>query len=311
MMTRGRPDRLFEMTDQSADRNALPEQGRTQEISDRFCVLISSSDRGRDIFEIVFQKAETIWCDCNWPRYVGFTSQHPDMYGFKAITAKAPSDWRGEVGDYLDALPDHIDYVLRVDEDALFMSPVDGEKLNAVADLMIRENLVYVSLIPLSRNLPGRIIEYFKHKLDKRPLRRLSFSEPYYSSVGLAIWKRSYLRSLLGQPGTIWEFEHTVTNEPHYAVWERLLDQDQIVIKGRWSRRAARQLARQGVSLDTSTREFQTFGSWLRGIRQKISFEVAGFLSFRIRKKLNRLPGVPKELLGKQIGVVPQETQSQ
>ena len=131
--------------------------------------------------------------------------------------------------------------------------------------------------------------EYFRRKLDKRPLRRLSFSEPYYSSVGLAIWKRSYLRSLLRQPGTIWEFEHIVTNESHYAVWQPILDQDQIVIKGRWNRRAVRQLAREGLSLDNSKREFQTFGSWLRGIRENISFEIAGYTSFRLRKRLNRL----------------------
>lgn len=258
-------------------------------IPDRFCVLVSSSDRGRDIFEIVFQSAEAMWSSCNWPRYVGFTSVHPDMYGFKALAAKVSSDWHGEVGDYLDALPENVDYVLRIDEDALFMSPVDGEKLNRVAELMVRDDLSYVRLMPVTRNLPGRVIEYFRRRLAKYPLRPLSPSEPYYSSVGLAIWKRNYLRSLLRQEGTIWEFEHIVTNKPHYAVWEFILDQDQIVIKGRWSRRAARQLARKGLSLSNSKREFQTSGSWLRGIRERISFEIAGYSSFRIRKRLNRL----------------------
>jgi hypothetical protein len=262
---------------------------QTSNIAGRFCVLVSSSDRGRDIFEIVFQNSEAIWRDCDWPRYVGFTSKHRDMYGFKAITVKTPSDWRGEVGDYLDALPDHIEYVLRIDEDVLFMSPVNGEKLNAIANLMVCEDMPYVRLIPVSRNLPGRMIERLKRRLSKAPLRRLSFSEPYYSSVGLAIWKRSYLRSLLSKPGTIWEFEHTVTNQPHYAVWESILDQDQIVIKGKWSWRSARQLARQGLNLANTKREFQTPAAWLVGIRERISWELAGYSSFRIRKWLNRL----------------------
>jgi len=168
------------------DRTSLLQED-ARDIAGRFCVLVTSSDRGRDIFEIVFQNAETTWRYCNWPRYVGFTSQHPGMYGFTAVAAKVPSDWRGEVGDYLDALPDHIDYVFRIDEDTLFTSPVDGEKLNAIAHLMVREDLSYVSLVPVSRNAPGRLIEYFRRKLDKQPLRRLSFSEPYYSSVALAI----------------------------------------------------------------------------------------------------------------------------
>jgi len=271
-----------------ASSQTSPERNRTRPSAGLFCVLVSSSDRGRDIFEIVFQNAKTIWRACDWPRYVGFTGKHPDMYGFTALSAKAPSDWRGEVGDYLDSPPDHIDYVLRMDEDALFMSPVDGSKLNAIADLMVKEDLSYVSLVPVYRNLSGRIIEYFRRKLNKGPLRPLSFTEPYYSSLALAIWKRSYLRSLLRQPGTIWEFEHIVTNERHYAVWKPVLDQDQIVTKGKWSFRAPRRLARQGLSLANSKREFQTLRSWMREIRERITFQTVGFLSFRIRKRLNR-----------------------
>ena len=75
------------------------EKDQARAAAGRFCVLVSSSDRGCDIFEIVFQNAETIWRDCDWPRYVGFTSKHPDIYGFTAVAAKRPSDWRGELGD--------------------------------------------------------------------------------------------------------------------------------------------------------------------------------------------------------------------
>ena len=265
------------------------ERDRSRPAAGRFCVLVTSSDKGRDIFEIVFQNAETIWHDCDWPRFVGFTSQHPDLYGFKALSAKGPFVWRQAVIDYLDALPEPIEYVLRMDEDALFMSPVDGDKLNAIADLIVREKLAYVSLAPIRRNLPGRAVEYFRRKLDKRPLRAFSPSEPYYSSVELAIWKRSYLRSLLGKEGSIWDFEHTVTDVPHYAVWEQMLDQDQIIVKGKWALRARRQLARQGISLDHSTRGFQSIGGYLRGVRERISFQLAGFLSFRIRRRFNKL----------------------
>src|ERR1700687_4087489 len=224
---------------------AVLEKDRARPSAGRFCVLVTSSDRARDVFEIVFQNAQTIWRDCNWPRFVGFTSKHPDLYGFTTLAAKGPSHWRPGVGDYLDALPNEIEYVLRIDEDALFMSPVDGDKLNAIADLMVRENLSYVSLLPVYRNLPGRIIEYFRRKLHNSPLRPISFSEPYYSSVAVVIWKRIYLRTLLQQPGTIWEFEHTVTNERHYAVWEPVVEQSQIVTKGRWDLRAPRLLANQ------------------------------------------------------------------
>jgi hypothetical protein len=277
-----------------------PEKDRARLSAGRFCLLVTSSDRARDVFEIVFRNAETIWRDCDWPRFVGFTSKWPDIYGFKTLAAKGPSHWRQEVTEYLDGLPEQIEYVLRIDEDALFLSPVDGKKLNEIADLMVGNNLSYVSLAPLRRNLPGRIIEYFRRKLDQQPLRLISVSEPYYSSVAVAIWKRSYLRSLLHQSGNIWEFEHTITNEPHYAVWRPVLDQDQLVIKGRWFFRARRQLARQGLSLDQSQREFQTLRSWFRSLREQIVFQLVGFTSFRIRRRLNRVPGVPKDLVENQ-----------
>jgi hypothetical protein len=255
----------------------------------RFCVLITSSDSGRDIFEIVFRNAETIWRNCDWPRFVGFTTKHPDLYGFKALAAKGPFEWRQAVVDYLDALPKQIEYVLRIDEDALFMAPIDGDRLNRIADLMVRENLAYVRLVPVTRNFAGRVVEYLRRKFDKRPLRLISFSEPYYSSVELAIWRRSYLRSLLQQPGTIWEFEHAISNERHYAVWAPMVEQHQIVTRGKWSRSAPRLLARQGLSLGNSKREPQSFRSWLRKVREGISFQLAGFLSFRLRRRLNKI----------------------
>jgi hypothetical protein len=281
------------MTLSIPDAEARPQHGRAGTISSRFCVFVSSSDRGRDIFEIVFRNAETIWRDCDWPRYVGFTSKHSDIYGFTAVAAKAPSNWQGELGDQLDSLPDHIEYVLRMDEDALFLAPVQRDKLNAVADLMVRENLSYVSLVPVSRNWAGRIVEYFRCKLDQRPFRPLSFSEPYYSSLALAIWKRSHLRDLLRRPGSIWELEHIVTDERHYAVWECVLDQRQIVTKGKWNLRAEELLARQGLSLDNSKRERQARGTRRRDIRQRIVFQLFGFLSFRLRKRFNLVPRWP------------------
>jgi hypothetical protein len=263
------------------------EKDQARAAAGRFCVLVSSSDRARDIFEIVFQNSEKMWRDCDWPRYVGFTSKHPDLYGFTALAAKRPSNWHGELGDQLDSLPEEIQYVMLTFEDALFMTPADGPALNAIADVMVKENLSYVSLIPLARNLPGRIIEYFRRKMSTHPLRPISFSEPYYSSVCAVIWKRSYLRSLLLMPGNIWDFEHIVTKERHYAVWKAAVDQDQIVTRGKWDHQARRRLAEQGLSLENSKRAHRTYASYLRDMREKIVFQAIGFLSFRIRRRLN------------------------
>jgi hypothetical protein len=237
----------------------------------------------------VFQNAATIWRDCDWPRYVGFTTKHPDIYGFKALAATRPSDWRGELADQLDCLAEHIRYVMLVIEDFLFTSPINGAELKTIADLMVLEDLSYVRLIPVSRNIPGSIVEHFRRKLSGRPLRPLLFSEPYYSSVNVAIWKRDYLRRLLRQPGTIWEFEHTVSTERHYAVWKRVVNYQALVGRGKWYVEAPHLLVQQGLELSNSKRERHILRTSLQRIRQKIAFQVFGYLSFRIRRRMNRL----------------------
>src|SRR5262249_52868576 len=158
---------------------------RSRPSAGKFCVFITTSDRAFDIFQIVYRNGESIWRDCDWPRYVGLTTDHPDLYGFQVLTAKAPGGWREEMLDQFEQLPAEIEYVLRIDADALFMAPINGAELNAIADLMVKRKLSYVRLVPVTRNIAGRIIEYFRSKLDGDPLRRISFSEPYYSSVEL------------------------------------------------------------------------------------------------------------------------------
>jgi hypothetical protein len=169
------------------------------------------------------------------------------------------------------------------------MSPVDGTKLNAFANLITRENLFYVSLLPLRRNLPGLAIEYFRRKLSKHSLRRLSPTEPYYSSIGIAIWKRDYLQWFLQQSGSIWDLEHVVSDKPHYAVWSPVFTQEHLVKKGKWISKAPRYLARQGIIFSSTKRGFQPFWSRLRDFREIIVFQTVGFLSFRIRRRLNKI----------------------
>ena len=266
--------------------NAPPAHG----ISHQFCILVAASDRAKDIFEITFQNADTIWRDVDWRRYVGFTTKHPDILGFKSLSAKSDVEWRGRVGDYLDSLPDEIRYVMLIVEDYLFTSPVDRMELNAVAEQIYRNDLAYVRLVPVHRNFLGGVFEYFRRTTTKQPLRTLASWEPYYSSVEPAIWKRDYLRALLLQSGTVWEFEHIVSTEPHYAVWRPAVRYVGIVGREKWHREAPRLLEQQGSSLGNSTRARQTVKFELRRIREKISFTMFGYLSFRIRRAFNRVP---------------------
>ena len=132
-------------------------------------------------------------------------------------------------------------------------------------------------------------METVRKKIDTGPFRPLALSEPYYSSLNAAIWKRDYLRSLLLNPGSIWDFEHIVGTERHYAVWYPALNYHPLVGEGKWLPQTPELLAQQGLSLSDSARQSHGKISRLRRIRRKIVFNTIGYLSFRVRRRLKRI----------------------
>lgn len=276
----------------------MPDPIPTQQASDLkniFCVLVASADNTLDIFEIVFQNAETDWRDCDWPRYAGFTTQQSDRFGFHMVAAKE-ADWRKRVIGQLDRLPENIRYVLLLLEDFFLTAPVNGAELNAVAEHALRHNLAYVRLVSLSRSILGHGLEWFRRTFATQPLRPLASWEPYYSSVDPTLWRRDYLRALLQQPGTIWQFEYTVGPERHYSVWRSVVRFRALIGRAKWYRFSAGLLARRGLSLAQSTRERQTLRFTFRYFLQTINFRTFGYLTYRLRRRFNKLPALPAEL---------------
>jgi len=268
--------------------NTTPTQS-TSDLAKSFCVLVASADETLDIFDIVFQNAETIWRDCDWPRYAGFTTKQPDRFGFHVVAANK-ADWRERVCVQLDCLPENIRYVLLLIEDFFLTAPVNGADLNAVAEQVLRHDLAHVRLVPVSRSILGYGLEWLRRTFTTQPLRQLAFSEPYYSSVEPAIWRREYLRALLQQPGTIWQFEYTRGPERHYAVWRPVVHYRALVGRAKWYRFAPGLLGRHGLSLAKSPRERQTLRFTLKTMRQALTFRIFGYLTYRLRRRFNKLP---------------------
>lgn len=264
-----------------------------------FCVLVASSDNRKDIFDVCFANSEHIWKDCDWPRFVGFNSPHPDQHGFSVVTAVPSGNWCEEVAQYVDALPAHVQYILLMVEDVLFMRPVNADKLNEVAHYIWSGGLHYVRLVPVRRNWLGRMWERGSDNKIRLPMpfHVINPREPYYSSTEMVIWERNYLREQLDKPGDAWSFEHHVSRHAHWAVWETVFDQHQIVNKGYWNRRAPWYLAESvgcptfryaGIIKGsiTQTRPLQRWSSFLRGEMQNLNFALFGFTSFRVKRWL-------------------------
>ncbi len=266
----------------------------------QFCVLVASSDSRKDIFDICFANAPRIWADCDWPRYVSFTTFQPDQCGFSTIAHGIDDGrWCDAVADAVNSLPDEIRYILLMVEDTLFLKPVDGKKLNQIASYISNRGLDYVRLVPVTRNWLGRLArETVRLSTTYRvPLELILPNEPYYSSTEMAVWNRDYLLEQLQKPSNAWSFEHHVTDRIHWAVRAPIFDQHQIVHKGRWHRRAPIFLAEAICgypsykialaiedTLRSSKRPMQSFRSFLRGEWQNINFALFGFTSFRLKR---------------------------
>lgn len=253
-----------------------------------FCVLVTSSDDRKDIFDTCFAHSERIWKDCDWPRYVGFTTKdnQSEQYGFKVIESRLITrNWCQSVAAHIEELPPEHRYILLMVEDVLFTKPVDGKKLNKVATLACNADIRYLRLVPVTRNWAGRLLEKMV-QIGYPRLRLIERREPYYASTEMVLWERNYLLDMLRSGDDAWEFEHQIKEQTHWAVWEPLFEQHQLVQKGRWNRNAVKFLASQGLTLRQTARPFQTRAAQLRGWRENLSFALFGFTSFRIKRWL-------------------------
>lgn len=245
------------------------------------CVFVSSSDRTKDIFEIVFRDSQRIWSDCSWPKYVGFTTASDGQFGFTAVSASRESTWREELSDQIEQLPQTIDYILLLLDNFLIATKVDAEILYRVFQNARSNSLPYVRLVPVVRNPVGQIIEVFRHRFAASNFRKFSSSEPYYSSLQAAIWRRDHLQSLLRRPGSIWDFEHIVSDAPHYAVWDKTLDYQHVIERGKWLR-CARTLV--GQKLDLKKRPQYGLAYAMKRWKTQVVFFLTGYLSLRVRR---------------------------
>lgn len=249
------------------------------------CVFVSSSDRTKDIFEIVFRDSQRIWSDCSWPRYVGFTTASDGQFGYTAVSAHRESTWREELSEQIEQLPQSIDYILLLLDDYSFATKVDAEVLYRVFQNAQSNSLSYVRLVPVLRNPVGYIVELFRRRFDASNFRKLSPSEPYYSSLQAAIWRRDHLQSFLSRPGSIWDFEHIVSDDPHYAVWEKVLNYQHVVERGKWLR-CAHTLV--GQELDFKKRPQHGLAYAMKRWKTQVVFLLVGYLNLRVRRYLKK-----------------------
>ena len=252
-----------------------------------FCVFVCSSDNTFDVFSLMSENISKNWPVNDVDIYVGLNSEIAKA-PFHVVSA-VPAGWMTELECQIKALSEQYQYIILLLDDFFFYNKVGFEDLTILINEVKERNIDYLRLKPQERSGIGKMFLYVSQMLRGQSIiTKLSYSEPYYSSLQVAIWKRPYLLNLLSQGGSIWEFEHRVVKDSvHYAVTHPVLRYEHLVEKGKWFKYAPAILDCESLS------EFEKRGfddSVIQHSRRykKIKFFIFGYVVFKTRAMLSR-----------------------
>lgn len=263
-------------------------------LGDVICVFVSSSDPTRDVFEKVFAHFDRMWPGCPFPRFVGLTTRAAGNLanGFVIVPAIRGHGWREELAAQIESLPASIGHILLLLDDFLLLQPVNGGAIAGAAEIAAERNLAYLRLIPPARGAIMASFRYALSRLTGEQCRRLPSSEPYYSSLQAAIWRRDHLLKCLKEPGSIWDFEHFVPNgEAHWAVTRRLLHYRHVVQRSVWRAYAPQLFARVGLTFERGARPIRSRLDILYFMWEIWKFAIFGYAKMRLKSWMRTMQG--------------------
>ena len=194
--------------------------------------FISSSTNTWDVFKLVSPSFFHAALDCSLPIFVG-SNHYEEIEGADVITFAKKCGWRIELANQIAMLPKTVERVILILDDFYFFDKFNEIKLREAIDMHDSSNMDYLRCEPPRRSLVGRALMFFKFR--NHPVIHLTNSEPYYSSLQVAIWSRNHLQKMLSMDGNIWEFEwKVIPGSSHYAVKRNLFAYQHLVEKGKW-----------------------------------------------------------------------------
>jgi hypothetical protein len=250
------------------------------------CVFVCSSDNTFDVFEATCERLMQTWPLQAIPAYVG-TNTRSVPAPLQAVHAPA-SGWRAELLQQIEALPEQVEQIALVLDDFFFHSPVPLDKLQHLSRFLSQVQGDYLRLRPLERALLPSMARRLRRLLGLLPgVERLHQDEPYYSSLQVAIWRRTYLTERLRSPGNIWAFEHEApTGSRHFAVTAPCLNYEHLVEKGKWYRFAP-EVLKLPASSPTFKRGFEPGALMNFKAYHRLKFMLVGYAVFRVRRRLS------------------------
>jgi len=222
-----------------------------QESAPTFALLVVTCDKYSDLWNLFVGQFRRYWPDCALPKYILTNETTAQFDGFTNLRIGGDVSWSDNLSCALDLIPE--DYVLLFLDDLVLKGPVNTALLS--------EALAWARSVR-----PDHLRLNATERPDERidgVIGRIREGAIYRTSTVLTLWRKQALRSLLKPGESAWQFEIDGSTRsdamPHfYSTYRDCFPVINCVIKGKWRRKAVRELRAQGVVPDLLSRLVMT-----------------------------------------------------
>ena len=235
-------------------------------------LLVVSFDRYSDLWPLWFHYFFKYWPDCPYKVYLGSTSKTFDDARVTPLAIGEDRDYSSNLLRMLEGIPE--EWVLVWLDDLLVTRRVDDAHLQEQVGEAQAQNAAYMKPIdwpPLA------------HATGGAELAPLPPGIRYRISLTVALWQKRVLQQILRPGESAWQIERdgsartSAIGQPFLSLTTRSRSRAPLqivngVIKGQWTRRAARMLRRDGFVEALAGREIQPVRGHVYGIMYRTRY---------------------------------------
>lgn len=230
-------------------------------------LLIIGFDPYKDVWDVYFQLLEQYYPD-RPKTFLATNGMRPQYPNVIVIPTSNECEWSMKVNKSLERIDS--EYIVLLLEDFFTTRSVNNYELQELVRLMDNNSLNYCKLLNQSR-IKG------KKYLGKDYLRVIDTKDEYGISLQPAIWRKSFLKELIGEGNyNAWIFEfqqnkykrHNQNRIDCIADKRNILQVTHAVVQSRYLRSAIRIFSKQGYTIKTTQRPMlsrrDNFKYWLK-----------------------------------------------
>jgi hypothetical protein len=224
----------------------------TDNIKDKFAILVVSCDKYSDLWEPFFELFSRFWPDCPYNIYLLTNNVLSDIPKITTLRTGEDISWSDNLNKAVSQLKE--EYILLFLEDLFLYDFVKEKEVMQILNWMIASNANYIRMNPTQP--PDKKFNELIGIVSKGTI--------YRASTVLSVWKKSVLMDLLKPGENAWDFEIKGTKrsdkyDGFYSARKDLFPVINGVVKGKWERGAVKKMNSLGVTINLSKRKIMSY----------------------------------------------------